>query len=151
MKSIITLFALIFAVNTQAQILTQQISNHPIFPDVERYIDVTMQTANAGAEVFEFWYQIRYIKDDTDITGTLQQPTNQKISTDQTKKILLRDSLFNPIPNPEWDGISEDEYDMYLWVTGWELIMTLINQPTNISNMIRQYILINDEEEYFDN
>lgn len=151
MKSIITLFALIFTINTQAQILTQKISNHPIFPDVERYVDVTMQTANAGAEVFEFWYQVRYIKDDTDITGTLQQPTNQKISTDQTKKILLRDSLFQPIPNPDWDSISTDDYDMYLWVDGWTLIMTLINQPTNISNMIRQYILINDEEEYFDN
>lgn len=151
MKQFLTLLLLAFSLQSSAQILTQQISNHPIFPDVERYVDVTMQTANAGAEVFEFWYQVRYERDGTDVTTYFQQPTNQKISTDQTKKILLRDSLFQPIPNPEWDGISEDDYDKYLWVTGWELIMTLINQPTNISEMIRQYILLNDEEDYFDN
>lgn len=151
MKQFLTLLLLAFSLQSSAQILTQQISNHPIFPDVERYVDVTMQTANAGAKVFEFWYEVRYERDGVDVTAYFQQPSQQKISTDSTKKILLRDSLFNPIPNPDYDSISTDEYDLYLWVDGWTMIMTLINQPTNISDMIRQYILINDEEEYFDN
>lgn len=131
-------------------ILTQKITDHPLFEGVERYVDVTMQSANSNSKTFDFWYQVRYIRGEEDITNTLQQPSQNKISTDSTKKILLRDEEFNPIPNPEWDGVSEDDYDKYLWVTGWELITILIDMPTNISETIRQYILINDEEGYFD-
>lgn len=132
-------------------ILTEKISNHPHFPDVERYVDVTMQAANSNAQTFEFWYNIRYLRDGEDITHTLKQPEHKKIATDNTKKILLRDEDFNPIPNPDWDGVSDDEYDMYLWVYGWDMIMLLINQPTNIVELIKQYIHVNDTERYFDN
>ena len=148
---LLLLFSLLASITMQAQILTQRISNHPLFEDVERYVDVTMQTANSQAQTFEFWYNVRYVRDSVDVTEYFAQPTNQKISTDNTQKITLRDSLFNPIPNPDWDSISTDWYDQYLWIYGWDMIMNLISQPTNICELIGEYIIINDEDQYFDN
>lgn len=131
-------------------ILTQQISNHPVFTDVERYVDVTLQSANSKAKRFEFWFEVRFIRDGEDVTQHFSQPSTTSIFTDDKTKLLLRDpETFEPIPNPEWDGVSDDEYDMYLWVYGWYFIMDLINQPTNIAETIRQYILLNDSEGFF--
>lgn len=157
MKYLLLSILLVFGLRSNSQILTQQISNHPVFSDVERFVDVTLQQANSNAQKFEFWFTVRYMKDSIDVSGIFKQPSRNSIYTDASTKQLVRDSLFNPIPNPEFDPDSftvdspATEYDMYLWVYGWDMIMTLINQPTNISAMIRQYILINDEENFFDN
>lgn len=132
-------------------ILTQQISNHPLFPDVERHVDVTLQQANSNNKTFEFWFNIRYIKDDEDISAHFSQPLTNRIKTDNNTRQLIRDEDFNPIPNPDWDGVSEDEYDIYLSTDGWTLITTLINQPTNIAELIRQYIIYNDSVGFFNN
>lgn len=131
-------------------ILSVKISNHPTFAEVERYCNVTLQMANSNARRFEFWFEISFIYGDIDISNSLPQPKNNHIFTDENKKQTLYDSVGIPIPNPEWDGISEDWYDMYMWVDGWTLISTLINQPTNIVELIEMYILINDSEGYFD-
>lgn len=151
MKQLFTIL-LLFAVQLcSAQILTQQISPHPIFPDVERHVDVTLQQANSDAHKFEFWFKVRYIRDSVDISYAFQQPSRTSVFTDATTRQLLRDSLFQPIPSLSWDSISTDPYDQYQWMYGWDMIMIVINRPTNITNMIRQYIIINDEEQFFDN
>lgn len=131
-------------------LLTEQISNHPIFTNVERFVNVTLQQANSNNKTFEFWYDVTYKLDEEDITPTISQPSINRIFTDANTKLLMRNpTTFEPIENTEWDGISEDDYDKYLWYYGWDAITNMINTETNIANMIRQYILLNDTENYF--
>lgn len=132
-------------------ILSVLISNHPIFTDMERIVNVTMQNANSNAKRFEFWYEVEYKRGGVDISSSLPQPTNLNIYTDVNKKQTVYDDIGNPIENPEWDGESEEWYDRYVWINGWDMIKLLINKPTNITNLIEKYVLINDSEGYFDN
>ena len=136
-------------------LVVTQISNHPAFPSVERFVEVTMQSANSEAKRFEFWYKVRYMLKEDDISNIIRQPINRSIFIFYTKKILLRNpKTFEPIENPDYDAKTFEgevnEYDVYLWNYGWDIISHLINQPTNIVELIENYILLNDLENYFD-
>lgn len=130
-------------------IVEQQISNHPLFSDVERTVRVHLQMANSNAKIFEFHFDVKYEKNAEDVSGDFTQKVTS-IRTDDKTKLLKRDENNQPIPNPEWDGESEDEYDKFLWDYGWDKIIELINQETKIADLLRFYILINDSEGYFD-
>lgn len=137
-------------------ILSQKISNHPIFTDVERYVEVTKQHADSEIKEFRFWFTIKYCKEGDDVTFTFKQPSKNTIFTNASILQLVRDPLtYEPVPNPDYnpEDFSEDnpatEYDIYKSINGWDMIVHLINKPTNIAETIRQYILINDQENFF--
>ena len=130
-------------------ILEQKISNHPIFTDVERTVLVTREVADAESKSFEIHFRVKFEKNGHDVSSEMNSKRGV-IRTDAETKLLRRDENNNPIPNPEWDGVSGDEYDQFLWEYGWNRIMELINQETKIADLLRFYILINDSEGYFD-
>lgn len=130
--------------------ITQRISNHPILTDVERYVNVTLQQTNFLSNSFEFWYNIDYKQGDILITDLISQPKTKSLVIDNSIKIFIKDEDGERIENPDWDGISINPYDKYLWQYGWDYIVDTIHNPTIISDKIKQYILINDSQNYFD-
>lgn len=141
-------------------IIEQQISNHPLFPDVERIVGVYSQQTDSDSETFMFNFKIKYTKGGIDISNQFIQRA-KSIFTSNGNKLLRRNEFFQPIPNSNYNpeevlydetGVEREatEYDMYLWSPGWDYIVELMNTEINIANLIRAYVLLNDSEQYFD-
>lgn len=144
-------------------IVKEKISNHPLFQDTERFVCVYKQTSDAMRKEFVMHFLIKYVKDGVDITNDIIQKRNT-IKTDAQTKLLLRDEENCPIPNPEFvEPVQEydddenplplatyDEYDEFMWAYGWDVVMSMINQPTNVVDLIKFYVHLNDTENYFD-
>lgn len=142
----------ILGITDEDVVAIQKISNSPIFPEVERFVLVNLQLANSNSKTFEFYFTIGFIKDGVNVTNSMAQPTKNIIYTDSTIKQLIRDvDTFEPIPNPEWDGESQDEYDMYLWEYGWTMIKRWLKNDIVIEQAIKNYVAYNDLENFFDN
>lgn len=128
----------------------QQISNHPILTDVERFVYILRFEAAADAEFLKLIYRIEYIKVEiineeevrTDITSQFNQNLPAWIVTNAYKVDIL-DELGQPIPNPNY----EPEYE-YLGETEkpaeWddELDGEFIPEPIYGEN------IINEDEQY---
>lgn len=137
-------------------ITIQQISNHPLFPNVERYVLVNLQLANSNAKTFEFWFSIGYIQEGVNVTSNLAQPSNTRIYTDSNIKQLLRNPLtFEPLDKPDYneEDYNEDnpatEYDMYQWEYGWDMVMRFFKDEIIIDDVLKKYIIVNDVDGFF--
>lgn len=153
-------------------IVRKQISNHPKFEDVERYVCVYKQESDSISKTFAMYFAIEFIKNGVDISSEFVQK-KRVIEASTKTKVLLRDEEGMPIPNPEFEPpfytpepipninggepitfdpipLEYDEYDEYLWVDGWTFISNMFSKPVVINTLIEQYITINDLDNYFD-
>jgi len=139
--------------NLDDYIIVNQISNHPKFTDVMRFVCITRQSLDTQSKRFELNYVVRCFQDDKEVTSEFAQKRNSIIASENTR-VALRDEYFQLVPNPQYipsENPDEDDfYDKYLWHSGWDMIKGLMDNPVVISEKVGQYILVNDGDGYFD-
>lgn len=139
--------------NLDDYIIVNQISNHPKFTDVIRFVCITRQTLDTQSKRFELNYIVRCFQDEKEVTSEFIQKRNSIIASENTK-VALRDEYFEPIPNPQYipsDNPDDDYfYDKYLWQSGWDMIKNSIGNSVVISELVGKYIIINDGDGHFD-
>jgi hypothetical protein len=128
-------------------IVEQTISNHPLFPDVQRTVVVDSFQPVASRTEFNIIFSVRYEKNGADITDSIKQPESNVINANNNMRIELRDAQFNPIPNPNWNG--QDEATRYQTMPGYDYVAQYFNQPISIADFIKAYIQVNDADGFF--
>src|SRR5579859_2245506 len=82
---------------------TTKISNHKVFPTVERTVLIdSFQVVDSRKEIFVY-YTISYQQNGTDVTAQFSKK-QLPITANNTKSIMVRDDNMQPVPNPKWDG-----------------------------------------------
>ena len=90
-----------------AIIISQKISNHPLFTGVERFVQVNRIANNADVKQITIDARIVYVQNEVDVTSSFKSEIpNWIISNDY--KVKVRDENNQPIPNPEYDSEDED-------------------------------------------
>lgn len=139
--------------NLDDYIIVTQISNHPKFTDVIRFVCITRQSLDTQSKRFELNYIVRCFQDEKEVTSEFTQKRNSIIASENTK-VALRDEYFEPVPNPQYvpseNPDDDDFYEKYLWQSGWNMIKDLIGNPVVISELVGKYIMINDGDGHFD-
>lgn len=139
--------------NLDDYIIVNQISNHPKFTDVIRFVCITQQRLDTQSKRFELNYIVRCFQYGKEVTSEFIQKRNSIIASESTK-VALRDEYFEPVPNPQYvpseNPDDDDFYEKYLWQSGWDMIKNLIGNSVVISELVGKYIIINDGDGYFD-
>lgn len=125
----------------------QQITNHKLFTDVERYVRITKFTADAEMEYIKLEYKIRYVKDEEDITHQFNKALPVWIVTNSTK-VSVRDSEGNKIPNPNYNPEEEgsEEFVMAFAYDYFRSISFDAPNPVKLKSLMSSYITLNDLE-----
>lgn len=129
-----------------------KISNHPLSPDVERFVQILKNWNDSVDKVFDMYYKIRYVKDGVDVSGLF----NQEIKvwrTDNSRMMLQRDfDTFQPIPNPNYvPGENDDTETQFLMAPAYDYTLNLImNLPIPNSAIIDMYISEEAQDGRFD-
>lgn len=152
----------------------QKISNHPIFPDVERYVQITEFFPSAIRKRIEFFYKVEYWKDGEDVTHNFNQNVPKWI-VDNSYKVVKLDENGDTIPNPDyipkyeqigetekpedWDEeiefvpepiygseiINEDEQNLQEWAYDYFRQLTFDNPtPVRIEDLMEAYVQRDD-------
>lgn len=83
-----------------------EISRHPLFDDIRRFVCVYgLNDLNTlpGQEIIDFKYRVEYIKETgEDVTSTLIQPTARWTITNN-RQVFVMDENGNRIVDPEWE------------------------------------------------
>lgn len=155
-----------------------QISNHPVFNDVQRFVTVSEYTMNLRSDAIGVTYKITYVLDSTDISDYIGNRgsgfgAKQSFSIRNSKKIYLKDSLGNRIPNENFTPIhpqvdyeeiegrmvqvdaqdpinAEDEY---VHVPAFDLFLFKLygeEKAADIRQLLAEFIVLLDSEKYFD-
>lgn len=125
----------------------QQITNHKLFTDVERYVRITKFIADAELEYIKLEYKIRYVKGEEDITHQFNNSLPTWIVTNATKA-SMRDAEGNKIPNPDYNPEEEgsEEFMMMFAYDYFRLISFDAPDPVKLKALMSSYITINDLE-----
>ena len=149
--------------------ISVKISNHPKFPEVERYVSVNNVEISFGLQTFDrkyikMAYTILYIKDGEDISLDFAV-YNPPIVGDMTKMMMPRMMDGTPIVHinryvtqqpkiydangnlitDETEIIREDivKYPMY------EVMMPMFNAPISDRDIVIAFVMENDSDGYF--
>jgi hypothetical protein len=126
--------------NNEKFIVEQQISNDPLFPHIERYVQIFFPLPNALDETLELRYFIRYMDGAENVTYKFNQsmPLWKVSNNDKIMKRALPD--FTPIPNPDYDPEAEFSQDEFLMERAFDYLKELSEiVPFNV--LLRWYIL----------
>lgn len=140
-----------------------KITNHPVFTDVERYVNVygiNQLNTLSGQEIIDFKYKVEYFKDGEDITRTLNAPT-KPWTIDNNRKVFRRDPVTGEkIPNPDYepnypliDGLNDiystepdNEDEQFVMVNAFDYFWGLFNSGAPLDVLFGQYIPMDDLE-----
>ncbi|WP_291152249.1 hypothetical protein [Flavobacterium sp. UBA7680] len=135
--------------------VTQQISNHPSFNDVNRTIEIAGINFNFDTSTFDLYYRIIYSKDDVDISQNFNQQT-PLWNIDNNQLIIKRDENFQPIINPEFKEVKDDlgniinEFERYSMMPAFDYIGNIIvNSTASLGDILRNYIKEEDSSSRF--
>lgn len=140
-----------------------KITNHPVFTDVERYVNVygiNQLNTLPGQEIIDFKYKVEYFRDGENITHTLNAP-NKPWTIDNNRKVFQRDPVTGEkIPNPDYepnypliDGLNniyatepDNEDEQFVMVNAFDYFWGLFNSGTPLDVLFGQYIPSDDLE-----
>lgn len=145
---------------------TQKISNHPLLPDVERYVSVFGLFLSDREKTVEFFYSISYMKEGVDISNLFSKTVPRWVITNNYTT-RARDVDGNPIMTPgfveqleeieyeDMDGnttsetIVVNEADRWVRVSAYDYFKALVFDNVSlvpIAQLLESYIPIDDAE-----
>ncbi|MDO4224799.1 MAG: hypothetical protein Q4C75_02785 [Bergeyella zoohelcum] len=144
-----------------ANILTQKISNHPLFPNVSR--EVVVRNVNIQAEFSQIVIdaKIQYYDEEKekDVTNALPSSIKNWIVNNQTTT-TARDTKGVPVANPQYkdapnegeDLRTDAEKEPYLRVPSFDYFLSIITNPNapSLINLLRMHIVADDQVKFFD-
>lgn len=129
-------------------LITVQISNHPLFTEIKRFVDVDSFQVVDSTKQITVYFKMRYI-DSTDNDVTNQFPVKPyPLSGNNSTKSILRDDKFQPIPNPEYDE-KNPESDKYLTMPTYDYFRALLAKHIAIEELLTFYVKASDEDKFF--
>lgn len=147
-------FIIEFQTKKNMKLITQQISNHDIFTDVERTLNIERFVLDSNAEVMELHYSITYIKNGEDVSSQFN-PHNPIWIVDNNHRMKVRDENFQPIPNPNYepnnDPIAPNVEEQWLLAPAFDYVSNMIIEGAiPLKNIIQLYIAEEDADGRFD-
>lgn len=132
-----------------AIIIKQQISNHKVFTDVERFVVITRIAENADVQQITIDAHIEYKQLGVDVTSSFKSEIpNWVISNDY--KVKVRDENNTPIPNPDHDE-SDPNSEEFLMQPAFDYYHSLIlANEVPLLTLLSTSILNDDEQGAFD-
>lgn len=134
---------------------TQQISNSPIFPEIEREINIISFIPNSDSSTFDIYYRISYYKDEQDVSSMF----NAHVPVwhiDNSKNMMVRDANFRPIYNPDFveerdqDGNIINENERFKTMPAYDyIIKMMLEMNIPIKSIISAYIAEEDRDGRF--
>ncbi|ADX66824.1 hypothetical protein [Weeksella virosa] len=123
-----------------AIIIKQQISNHPIFTDVERFVTITRIANNADVKQIILNGHIEYINDGVDVTSNFRSQIDNWIVGNHYS-VQVRDENNEPILDENGEELTMPAFDYFH-------SLILANQVPLLS-LLQVYILNDDEKGAF--
>lgn len=128
-------------------LLTVPISNHKVFTTVSRAVLIdSFQVVDSRKEIFVY-YTIQYTQNGVDVSAQFSK-RQLPITANNSKSIIVRDANMQPVPNPSWDG--KTAATQYLTKPGYDYIVGYLTQAVAVSAILNAYVLINDQDGFFD-
>ncbi|MDQ8012157.1 MAG: hypothetical protein REI96_06905 [Flavobacterium nitrogenifigens] len=135
--------------------LQQKISNNTQFKEVERTIQIAGIALNFDAQLLDIYYRINYFKNSTDLSQMFSRQVPEW-HIDNNQRILVRDENFNPIPNPEYkeqkdqEGNILNDTEKFLTEPAFDYVSNImLNTPAKLSDILRNYIIEQDNDGRF--
>lgn len=144
-------------------ILTQPISNHPLFPNIKREVAVENIAIQGKFNQIVIDAHIRYFdanQENKEVTSTFQSKiTNWIISNNDF--VTVRDAKGQPIANPNYQEIptegedtrTEEQKEPYLKAPSFDYFFGIITakKAPNLVDLLCTHIVLNDQVKFFDN
>lgn len=129
-----------------------KIHNHPLSPDVERWVQIVKHWNDWDFKTFDMYYKIRYEKDGVDVSSQF----NQEIKvwrTDNSRMMFERNlETFQPKSNPDYIAGENDEFETeFLMQPAYDYTLYLTMKTTIPNEVILEgYILEEAQDGIFD-
>lgn len=103
-----------------------EISNHKVFTDVERVLQIMFPQPNSYNETFEIMYMIKHVKNGIDVSHEFSQVyAPWKLSNNDL--MMERDLATKlPIPNPDYNPEDEIPSSEYLMKPAFDYLIYLV-------------------------
>ena len=127
--------------------LTQQINSDPLFPNITRKINVRNARLEAQYEqICIDAYITYYDSNNNDITSKFTSEVGDWI-LNNSKTTTVRDGDGNPIPNPEYDEVTNPTVDQFLKLPSFDYFFNLITvERADLISLLSSYIYFNDND-----
>lgn len=108
-----------------AEIIRQQISNHPVFSDVERFVKINRIAENADVEQITIDAVVEYEKEGVDVTSNFQSKIKNWIVGNHYL-VTVRDAENQPVPNPDYNEETNPDVPEFLMMPAFDYFHSLI-------------------------
>ena len=128
-----------------------KISNHKVFTDVERFLQIMFPMPNSYDETFEIMYLIKHIKNGKDVTNEFSQVFPQwKLSNNEL--MMERDPATKlPIPNPDYNPEDENPSNEFLMQPAFNYLIYLVYEVgMPLPLLFQMYVPEEDADGRFD-
>lgn len=143
-------------------LLEQEISNHPLFPNIKRKVAVYDVAIQGKYEQILLDAEIRYFdenQENKDVTVAFNSKLNNWIVSNN-EQTTVRDAKGNMVANPQFreaptegeDDRSPKEMEPYLKMPSFDYFFGIIKNPKapSLINLLALHIIHNDEIKFFD-
>lgn len=144
-------------------ILTQQISNHPLFPNIKREVEVSNIAIQASFSQIVIDADIRYYDENQEgkeVTSAFQSKIPNWI-INNADTTTVRDAEGQPITNPNFveaptegeDTRTDEQKEPYMKAPSFDYFFGIITakEAPNLVELLRTHIVLNDQVKFFDN
>ncbi|MCY1502641.1 hypothetical protein D9M68_367420 [compost metagenome] len=134
----------------------KKISNHPLFEDVERWVQITANYNDSRLKTFDLYYRMRYERDGADISNQFNQDF-PVWRTDNSRMMFQRDlETFERMLNPDFVEVVDElgnimnEEERHLMQPAYDYTVYLMMQlPIPNSIIMDMYIAEEDADGRF--
>lgn len=139
----------------KTQKIIQKISNSPVFETIEREIQIAGIVLNFDLQTLDLYYTISYFKEGENVSQLFKKEVPEwHIDNQQT--ILVRNENFNPVVNPDYvehkdeNGNVINSKEKFLTEPAFDYVSNImLSTPMNLSDILRNYILEEDNSGRF--
>ena len=128
-----------------------QISNHKVFTDVERFLQIMFPQPNSYDETFEIMYLIKHVKNGVDVTNEFSQVFPQwKLSNNE---LIMERNLETglPIPNPDYNPEDKNPSNEFLMQPAFNYLIHLVYEVgVPLPELFKMYVPEEDADGRFD-
>lgn len=136
-------------------LIKQQISNHNLFTDVERFVEIETFTVNDIEKFVVIKANISYIKNGIDVSASFQREVPKWVVSNKYR-IIARDEKLQPIPNPKYEEIKDEtgkvlnEWDKFLRIPAFDYFKDVVfERGMPLKQAFQSYILLDDSNGSF--
>lgn len=128
-----------------------KISNHKVFTDVERFLQIMFPQPNSYDETFEIMYLIKHVKNGVDVSHEFSQVyAPWKLSNNEL--MMERDLATKlPIPNPDYNPEDENPSNEFLMQPAFNYLIYLVYEVgVPLPLLFQMYVPEEDADGRFD-